>query len=137
MRLLDVWEVDAELPPGATLEQWVEAFQRERPGLLARTLFVLRGALGRLLRLDPGGTGFIEVYTEADERLRRIDNRTVSALLHFSLASRRPRLAVYARPKGWVGRVYLRAIEPFRRHVVYPALLAAGRRAVDRLHGAA
>ncbi len=45
MRLLDVWEVDAELSPGATLEQWVEAFQRGRAGLLARTLFVRRGRL--------------------------------------------------------------------------------------------
>ncbi len=45
MRLLDVWEVDAELSPGATLEQWVEAFQRGRAGLLARTPFVRRGRL--------------------------------------------------------------------------------------------
>jgi hypothetical protein len=46
---------------------------------------------------------------------------------------RRPRLAVYVRPHGRLGRAYLRLIEPFRRWVVYPSLLDAGARAVDRL----
>ena len=65
-------------------------------------------------------------YQDADEQLFRIANRTVTAFLHVSLADRRPRLAVYVRPKGRLGQVYMRLIEPFRRWVVYPALLAAG-----------
>jgi hypothetical protein len=129
----DVWEVDAELPPGVALERWVEAFRRERLGLAARILFGVRHALGQILRLDPAGTAFRPVYAEADEQLLRIENRTVSAFLHISLVERRPRLAVYVRPKGRLGSLYLRLIEPFRRYVVYPRLLAAGRRAAERL----
>jgi hypothetical protein len=109
------------------------AFQRERLGPAALALFTIRRAVGVLLRLDRGSSGFVPVDTEAAERLLRIDNRTVSALLHFSLADRRPRLAVYVQPKGWLGRAYLWAIEPFRRYLVYPSLLAAGGRPATRL----
>jgi hypothetical protein len=129
----DVWEVDALLPPGVPLGRWVEAFRRERLGLAARILFGIRHALGRVLRLDPAGTAFRPLYAEADEQLLRIENRTVTAFLHLSLVERRPRLAVYVRPKGRFGSLYLRLIEPFRRHFVYPRLLAAGRRAAERL----
>jgi len=59
----------------------------------------------------------------------------VTAFLHLSLVDRRPRPAVYVRPNGWLGRGYLWLIEPFRRWVVYPTLLAAGRRASARLDG--
>jgi len=78
---------------------------------------------------------FTAVYAEPEEWLHRIDNRTVSAFLHLSLAGRRPRMAVYVRPRGRLGGWYLRAIDPFRRHIVYPSLVAAGRRAVRRLAG--
>ncbi len=68
-----------------------------------------------------------------DEQLSRIENRTVTAFLHISLVDRHPRLAVYVKPKGALGRGYMRLIEPFRRWVVYPALLDAGSRAAARL----
>jgi hypothetical protein len=48
---------------------------------------------------------------------------------------RRPRLAVYVRPRGRFGRWYMRGIDPARRAIVYPSLLAAGRRAARRLAG--
>ena len=121
------------VPAGRTLEDWLAVFQREPRGSAADALFAIRRAVGVLLRLDRGSPGFVAVYTEVNERLLRIDNRTVSALLHFSLADQRPRLAVYVQPKGWLGRAYLRAIEPFRRRFVYPSLLAAGGRAAARL----
>jgi hypothetical protein len=76
----------------------------------------------------------VPAYREADEQLFRIANRTVTAFLHVSLADRRPRLAVYVRPNGWFGHAYMGLIEPFRRWVVYPALLAAGARAASRLN---
>jgi len=75
----------------------------------------------------------VPVYAEAEEQLQRIENRTVTGYLHLSLAARRPRLAVYVRPRGRFGRAYLAGIEPFRRLVVYPQLLAAGRRAARAL----
>jgi hypothetical protein len=134
LALYDVWEVDAELPPGATLAAWAEAFRRERLGRVARALFRLRWALGRLFRWDRDGRArFVPVYADAEEQLQRIENRTVTGFLHLSLAARRPRLAVYVRPHGRLGRAYLAAIEPFRRLVVYPGLLAAGRRAARAL----
>jgi hypothetical protein len=73
------------------------------------------------------------VYVEPEEQLHRIENRTVSGFLHLSLAERRPRLAVYVRPRGRLGRWYMRAIDPVRYRIVYPGLLAAGRRAARRL----
>jgi len=38
-------------------------------------------------------------------------------------------VAVYVRPKGSLGSAYMRLIDPFRRAVIYPGLLAAGKRA--------
>jgi hypothetical protein len=129
----DVWEVAAPLPAGVPLARWVEAFRTERWSAASRALFALRWAVGRLLGWDRAGRGFLPVYAEREEQLSRIENRTVTGYLHLSLVERRPRLAVYVRPHGRLGRAYLRLIEPFRRWVVYPSLLAAGARAVDRL----
>jgi hypothetical protein len=131
----DVWEIATALPAGVPLARWVEALREEPRPLASRALFALRRAIGRLLGLDRGSTGFVPVYQEPDEQLSRIANRTVTAFLHVSLVDRRPRLAVYVRPHGWFGRGYLRLIEPFRRWVVYPALVAAGGRAAVRLGG--
>ena len=50
-----------------------------------------------------------------------------------SLLEENPRIAVYVRPKGRLGGLYMRLIDPFRRAVVYPGLLAAGRRAALRV----
>jgi hypothetical protein len=134
--LHDVWQIDAQLGASATLERWIDAFRQERQGLASRALFAVRRALGRVLKLDRADSGFEPVYREPDEQLLRIDNRTVTAYLHLSLADRYPRLAVYVRPKGRLGAAYMRLIDPFRRHVVYPGLVAAGRRAVQRVNAA-
>lgn len=134
LALHDVWEVATPLEPGVPLAAWLAAFRAERRPLPSRALFGLRQALGRLLGLDRGSAGFVPVYQEAEEHLLRIVNRTVTAFLHVSLADRRPRLAVYVRPNGRLGRAYMRLIEPFRRWVVYPALLAAGDRAAARVN---
>jgi len=107
----------------------------EPRGFSSGALFALRRAVGRLLGLDRGGTGLVPVYQEREEVLSRLTNRTVTAFLHVSLVERHPRLAVYVRPNGALGRGYMALIEPFRRWVVYPALLAAGARAAARLSG--
>jgi hypothetical protein len=137
LALHDVWEVDAQISATTTLDRWIEAFRQERQGLAARTLFGIRRVVGRIFRLDRADSRFEPVYREPEEQLFRIDNRTVSAFMHLSLADRRPRLAVYVRPKGRVGAIYMRSIGPFRRHVVYPGLVAAGRRAVLSVNAAA
>jgi hypothetical protein len=133
LHLHDVWEVDAQIPSTTPLERWIEVFRRERRGAATRVLFGIRRTVGWVLRLDAKGTGFRPVYVEAEEQLFRIENRTVVAFMHLSLAERRPRIAVYVRPKGRLGALYMRLIDPFRRAVVYPGLLAAGRRAALRV----
>ena len=133
LHLHDVWEVDAQIPSSAPLERWIEAFRGERRNAATRVLFAIRRAVGWVLRLDAKGTGFRPVYAEAEEQLFRIENRTVVAFMHLSLADRRPRIAVYVRPTGRFGGLYMRLIDPFRRAVVYPGLLAAGRRAALRV----
>lgn len=135
LALRDVWEVATPLPEGVPLARWVEAMRTEPRGLSSGALFALRRALGRLLGLDRGGTGLVPAYQEPEEVLSRLTNRTVTAFLHVSLVERHPRLAVYVRPNGALGRGYMALIEPFRRWVVYPALLAAGARAAARLSG--
>ena len=135
LALRDVWEVAIPLPAGVPLARWVEALRAEPRGLPSRALFALRRAIGRLLGLDRGGSGFVPVYQEPEEVLSRITNRTVTAFLHVSLVERRPRLAVYVRPNGAFGRAYMALIEPFRQRIVYPALLGAGARAAVRLGG--
>ena len=133
LTLHDVWEVATPLPAGVPLARWVEAFRGEQWSAATRALFAIRWGLGRRFGCDRGSAGFVPIYQEPEEQLSRIENRTVTGFLHLSLVERRPRLAVYVRPHGGLGRAYMRLIEPFRRRVVYPALLAAGGRAVRRL----
>ena len=135
LALHDVWEVAVALPADVPLERWIETLRAEPRGWASRVLFGVRVALGRWLGWDRGATGFVPVYRERDETLSRIANRTVLAFLHYSRADGHPRLAVYVRPNGTVGHAYMAAIEPFRRGGVYPALLAAGARAAERLGG--
>lgn len=133
LALRDVWEVAVALPAGVSLARWVEALRAEPRGLPSRALFAVRRGVGRLLGLDRGSAGLVPVYQEPDEVLSRLTNRTVTAFLHVSLVERHPRLAVYVRPNGALGRGYMALIEPFRQRVVYPALLAAGARAARHL----
>ena len=83
----------------------------------------------------PGsGTEFAEVYNLGNEYLSEIENRTVQAALHLGRVPTGPgtatvHLAVYVKPKGGLGRLYMALIKPFRLWIVYPAMLrAAGRR---------
>ena len=74
------------------------------------------------------------VYATAGERLYEISNATVHALMHLSWVpsdgSRRvAHMAVYCKPRGLLGKLYMAAITPFRLFIVYPALLRSlGRR---------
>jgi hypothetical protein len=134
MRLHDAWVVEAFLPAEATLDDLEAELRKRRPAPATAALFGVRRALAPLL--DRGSAGFVPVFIEPEERLYRIENATVTALLHVSLVDRRPRLAVYVRPHGWFGRAYLALIEPFRRYVVYPSLLRRARASVTALASA-
>jgi hypothetical protein len=70
---------------------------------------------------------FRVVYCFENERLLEIHNRTVHAALLTALAhteaGHRFYLAVYVREVGWITPVYMALIDPFRRWIIYPALL--------------
>jgi Protein of unknown function (DUF2867) len=70
---------------------------------------------------------FRVVYRFADEALVEVHNRTVHAALLTALAKAqggyRLYLAVYVCKGGWITRVYMALIDPFRRWIIYPALL--------------
>jgi hypothetical protein len=74
------------------------------------------------------GLGFDVVYERDDELLYEISNRTVHALMHLGWIDKgdgthAPRMAVYVKPRGASGRIYMALIAPFRHLVVYPTLL--------------
>ncbi|MEQ8302079.1 MAG: DUF2867 domain-containing protein [Cyclobacteriaceae bacterium] len=77
---------------------------------------------------DPGAGDFVPVYQLENEFLSEIENRTVWAALHLSRVPLEANkysihMAVYVRPKGIFGRVYMLLIKPFRHYIVYPALM--------------
>jgi hypothetical protein len=78
----------------------------------------------------PGLTdsGFVPLYRTDREWAAEISNGTVHGVLQLGwveIAGGRwePRMGVYVKPRGRLGEVYLRLIEPFRHLVVYPALM--------------
>ena len=90
----------------------------------------------------PAVEAFEPVYEDPDEILLELSNATVHALLHLgrhpldsgaaSTGRWAPLLAVYAKPRGWLGRGYLAVIAPFRHGVVYPTLMRRVRTAWPR-----
>ena len=91
--------------------------QRLGPGLAARS------------RVAPGTPegGMRVLYVLEHEALAETRNATVHAFFAQALVLRgdgyRLYLGVYVKPIAWFTRAYMAAIEPFRRFVVYPALL--------------
>ena len=63
-----------------------------------------------------------------DEWAAEIANRTVHGVIHVGWVPDdrgryRGQMAVYAKPNGRLGSVYMAAITPFRRLLVYPLML--------------
>jgi hypothetical protein len=76
----------------------------------------------------PDAMGFALVYELPNEALHEISNSTVHALMHIAWVDKgdgthAPRMAVYVKPRGWLGRLYMAIISPFRHLVVYPAMM--------------
>jgi hypothetical protein len=77
---------------------------------------------------DEKERGFRAVYLYENECLWELSNNTVHALMHFGWVHKyddyfTAQLAVYAKTRGWLGRVYMKLIMPFRRHIIYPAMM--------------
>jgi hypothetical protein len=83
---------------------------------------------------------FLVLYQFPTETLREIRNATVHGWVCLALAriatGYRLYFAVYVLPVSWITRPYLIAIEPFRRFMVYPAMLRRIRRAWSAAYGA-
>jgi Protein of unknown function (DUF2867) len=78
-------------------------------------------------------SGFRLLYLVGRESLAEIRNATVHAFLCATLVERpsgyRLYWAVYVKPLSRLTPVYMALIEPFRRFIVYPAMLGRVRRA--------
>jgi hypothetical protein len=70
---------------------------------------------------------FRVVYRFENEQLLEIQNRTVHAAALSALAEKADRyrfyFAVYVRPRKWITPFYMGLIDPFRKWIIYPALL--------------
>ena len=81
------------------------------------------------------------LYQFPHEALSEIRNRTVQGYVCIALARTatgyRMYFAVYMLPVSWLTRPYLIAIEPFRRFLLYPAMLRRLRRAWIAAYGSA
>lgn len=80
---------------------------------------------------NPGSGEFIPVYLLENEFLSEIENKTVHAALHLSRIPEGEtwgiHMAVYVKPKGLFGRLYMLLIKPFRLWIVYPTMLKAAK----------
>jgi hypothetical protein len=88
--------------------------------------------------VEPGTSEgmFRVVYRFENEQVVEIQNRTVHAAALSALAEKadgyRFYFAVYVRPRSWITRLYMGLIDPFRRWIIYPALLKKIRADWDR-----
>ncbi len=107
---------------------WDHPVERSIPGCAEKSLRERLPEDERATLAGESNLGFRPVYSKRTENLREISNATVHALIHLAWVDKRdgtfaPQLAVYAKPRGLLGRVYLALIAPFRHFVVYPALM--------------
>jgi len=68
------------------------------------------------------------VYLYENEMLTELSNDTVHALMHLGWVHKSgnyftAQLAVYAKPRGNLGKFYMELIMPFRHVIVYPAMM--------------
>lgn len=93
----------------------------------------LRDRLPADLREGPRGPDlravpFTSVYLTHDEWAAELANRTVHGVMHIGwvpdrAGGYRGQMAVLVKPNGFFGTAYMAAILPFRRLIVYPALM--------------
>ena len=77
---------------------------------------------------------FRSIYRTDDEWAAEMANKTVHGVLHLGWVpdddgpGYHGQLAVLVKPNGWLGRLYMAGIAPFRHWLVYPQLMANVRR---------
>jgi len=79
---------------------------------------------------------FRVVYRFENEQLLEVQNRTVHAAALSALVERvdsyRFYFAVYVRRRTWITPLYMALIDPFRKWIIYPAMLKTIRATWDR-----
>jgi Protein of unknown function (DUF2867) len=80
---------------------------------------------------------FSSLYLLDDEFAAEIANGTMHGVMHIGRVpdtggSFRAQMAVLVRPNGRFGEAYMAAIRPFRRLIVYPAMMRDGRSLWER-----
>jgi DMSO/TMAO reductase YedYZ molybdopterin-dependent catalytic subunit len=78
--------------------------------------------------LDFGSLPFAPLYRTDVEFAAELSNRTVHGVMHLAWVDQgearfQGQMAVYVKPRGWLGKGYMALIKPFRYRVVYPALM--------------
>lgn len=108
----------------------VFAWDHEPPQASERSFLDRLSAADRESSLVPPGTAegpFRVLFVSPREAISEVQNATVHAFSAFALVERPPghRLywAIYVRPVGRITSWYMRLIDPFRRLVIYPAVL--------------
>ena len=106
-------------------------WDREGDGLGFRVA-TLRDRLPAELRESPGPDAgvpaFSPLYLLDDEFAAELANKTMHGVVHFGWVAEgtggyRSQMAVLVKPNGFLGRVYMAAIRPFRHAIVYPTLM--------------
>ncbi len=85
---------------------------------------------GKAIRVNNIDLEFRPVYLFEDESMHELSNDTVHGLIHVGWIKKNDNyytatLAIYVIPRGIYGKIYLKLIEPFRRHIVYPVIMKA------------
>ena len=88
---------------------------------------------GTAADVDFGSLPFVPLFRTADEFAAEIGNQTVHGVMHLAWAKRgggrhQAEMAIYVKPRGRFGTVYMAAIKPFRHWIVYPALMRQSER---------
>jgi hypothetical protein len=83
---------------------------------------------GTTVGLDFGTGPFAPLYRTDTEFAAELSNQTVHGVMHLAWVDRgearyQGQMAVYVKPRGRLGKLYMAFIAPFRHWVVYPALL--------------
>jgi len=86
-----------------------------------------------------GSLPFAPLYRTDVEFAAELSNRTVHGVMHLAWVDQgegryRGQMAVYVKPRGRLGEVYMALIKPFRYWVVYPALMRQIERAWNTRH---
>jgi hypothetical protein len=78
--------------------------------------------------LDFGSLPFAPLYRTDVEFAAELSNQTVHGVMHLAWVEHgegryQGQMAVYVKPRGRLGKGYMPLIKPFRRWLVYPALM--------------